>query len=552
MAEAIAKAVPPAPVSNVAAWVQSLAGARLSELAEMARRVEGSFKSGEMASYGKVDTVVASAPVPTGDVPDLVLPAPRASAPSLAAGAAPAARSSNPGLGSRAAVSPKGSGAPSRAVAPAVAPTSKDMFDDDDGPAMRLDLETDLASKPVAPRMSSPALGVRRATTDARFHEQVAERRPRRGAGLLLLLVLLLGAGAAVATFGPPALKSYVIGAAARRGVSLSADRVEPRAGGLTLYGVEAHLSSSPAVATLKAPEVDVAVDWQGALTSVYLPGYDLAVHGRAQEVGAAVVDWLKQPFVPTPLEAKAGHLAWNELAGPGTAVDAVNVLFNVGGHDEPSFIFETPNLGVHLSHGELGPWHARLSAMSSETKLTLGLDRSLPDGPPSVTFVARPSVGQTLGVVVAHAKPADIGIPAEVLHVAPTVTLDVNLDAQVFPTGQPLQAHATVALHGLAMPTPGLPPLTDVVAEGEVSGDTSEMLPIQHAKLTLGKTVSEVTGRFAMSADGIRAELDRPAAKGASTILALDTREWTASSASAPTSTPSPTPSAVGSARHR
>jgi hypothetical protein len=103
------------------------------------------------------------------------------------------------------------------------------------------------------------------------------------------------------------------------------------------------------------------------------------------------------------------------------------------------------------------------------------------------------------------------------------------------------------------------MPTLTDLVVEGEVSGDSSEPLSIQHGTLTTtpglaglagGKVAAPVpvTGRLLVAPDGIRAEVDRPAAKGPTALLAFDTHDWTGGPPSAKTATASP-PAASSSA---
>jgi hypothetical protein len=287
-----------------------------------------------------------------------------------------------------------------------------------------------------------------------------------------------------------------------------------------------------------KAAEVDLELDWEANVRSIVVPGYELAVRGSVADVTAAFAKWRASPHLPVRFEAKAGHLLWSGLLAPGVQAEGISVVTTLGVADEGALSIDAPSLELLVPRGSVGPWRGHLDSTAGETKLTVALDRSKQDGPPSLVVVSRPSLGTVLTATVPRTKAVQIGVPADFFLAGWDPEVDVALEAQVMPGGEPLNAHAVISLFGLggAAMGAGGPPV-DVLLEGNLHGDPSKPLPIDPGSLTIGKVKTHITGEVTLAPDRIRVEVERPAGKAttAPPPFVLDTHDWTAAKDAAP-----------------
>lgn len=544
MSEALQEAAGVASEDEVAAWVADLLGDKVRELERKRNEVETSFASGELSGLvpaALADTVTARG-APTPSTPDLDIPdlLPPKAVVKQARASAPASQRVPPPTSARSA-------------------TNGDGFDD-----VVADVKLDLAmpmSSP-APRSRSShsldgrSLDARAGADSARASVRHVARSPRRGGGVLFVIVLLVALGAVGWKVGPTLVKASLVDAAARRGFVLSVDDLEPRSGGLTLTGVTLTLANVGDV-TVKAPSVDVDLDWQGGVRKIFAPGFDLAVRGSATDLGKRLADWRSAPHLPASFEGKAGHLLWSDVLVPGVRAEGIDVSLAVGSQGEGSVHAELPSLTLSLARGSLGPWGARLDSTSEETKLVIALDRTKVDGPPQVSFVVRPSLGVVLSATIPRAKTSQIGVPADFVHGGADPEIELALEGQVLPTGQPLTAHARLGFFAvpIVMAAGALSPV-DLVLEGSIAGDTTRALPIDPGSLSIGKVKTRVLGDVTFAPEGVRIEVDRPSGKAPTPPppFVFDTRDWT-SPAVDTVPVPKPvatTPSAAPSGRHR
>jgi len=502
-------------------------------LAEMRGRVAAPLVADDVFSPSSVRRPPPSVAAPTvaagSDVPDLELP-----------------RSV-----------PKPPSAARPRVAAVVAATSGDPFDDAPIAGGRLELAVSAAVPSRPPRVAADGPLSSPARADGRAAASRAPRRSRRaGPAVLFLgvLAVLAALGIAGVVAGPLLLRSVVTQAASRRGLTLSVDRVEPRVGGVILHGVTVRLESLDDV-SLKAPDIDVTVDWAGTVQRVVAPGYELAVHGSAADVAAHFDHWRAQPHASLALEARSGHLVWTDVLFAGTSLEALDVSLSLGAEELRALHVDAASLTLTLPGGALGPWQGRLDSTADETKVVVALDRSKPDAPPSLTFLSRPTLGKVFSLTIPRTKPALIGLPPELLRVGPDVTVDVALEGQVMPAGHPITAHTKLALSGVALPmAPGSSAPVDLTLEASVGGEQAAPLAIERGTLTLGKSSARVNGRVTLEADGVRVEVDRPGGKAfAPPPLVFDTRDWTvAHVAAAPAGQPAPAAAPGKPARRR
>jgi serine/threonine protein kinase len=525
MAVALEAAVNLASQTEVAAWVTGLAGSRLRELEAKRNEVEASYASGELAglSRASMPDIAARASSPEFIVPDLV-PQPRARKPSVTSEGTPQREAP----------------APSRRPPLAPPPSS---FDDPFDASAPSDLRLDIVMPPMSrPRPSSSSLDVvNRLSSSQDSSRRPMRARRSRGRGALFFLVVLGGAGSAAWRFGPDLARASIVDGATKRGLAVTIDRIDPRSGGFTLTGVTVSLANVKDV-TLTAPEVDLTLDWQGRLQKVFIPGYDLTLHGTATDLATRFAAWRKEPHAAVACEAKAGHLSWTDAIVPGVHVEGIDVSLSVGDAGEGAVHVEVPSLTVGVSRGSLGPWRAVLDSTAEETKLAVAFDRAKVDGPPNVV---RPTLGSVLSITIPRTKPSAVGVPSDFV----ASDLDLALESDVLPAGEPLTAHAKLALFGVPNPTPRAAGSTDIVVEGAVSGDTSGMLRVESGTLTIGKVKTPLTGSLVFAHDGLRVEVEHPVGKTAPPPpFTFDTREWTAPPAAtkppvaAPVATPAPT----------
>jgi len=539
MADALTAVIAPATARDVAAWVESLAKSKLRELETKRNEVETAYAAGELAGLTGAPpssaALVANAPAaPDLAIPDL-LPPPRSSARSLPSDAAPPSKR--------------------KPVAPPAPVGGLDTFGDAEIPDVRLDLAV---SEPPRSRASPVSVRVPGGPVSSRTSRSVeAPRRARGGHGKLLLFFLIAAIGTAAWTFGPAFLRSAVMNAAARRGVVVAVDRIEPRSGGLALTGVTVSLAGVNDL-TLKAAEVDLGLDWQGSVQKIFAPGFEITFKGNVADLATHFDAWRKQPHLPLALDAKAGHILWSDPIVPGVQVEGIGASLSVGALGEGALHLEIPSVTLGMPQGNVGPWRAIVDSTIDETKVTVALDRSKLDGPPNIAFVARPALGSVLTATIPRTKVLRVGLPVELVHAGPDPELELALEGEVQPSDTRLSAHATLSLFGVPTPTgAGTTTPVDLTFEVAIAGDTSRPLNIDPGTITVGKNKMRMTGDVAFEHDGLRIEVYRPSPpKGvpAAPPYVLDTREWTVprdATASSTSSAP-PAPVPTGSGRRR
>ncbi len=499
MADALRDVTELAPSGAVAAWVSELAGSRLRELEAKRNEVEAAYATGELAAL-EGGLSPTSRPPPTFDVPDL-LPVPSARVKELR---------------------PPAAAPPSTSAAAVVRPAA---------PLDTIDLAVDLtvpASMDLPPRPSA-RLGGGGAVRARRA------RRSSRIGGVAFVVVLLLAAAGAARFLGPSAVRSALANGARARGLVVSFDRMAPASGGLVLSGVTASLIGVTG-ATLTASDVALDVDSQG-VHGATVAGFELVLRGDATSIAESVTAWRKEPHRSIAVRASAGHLVWTDVVARGIQIEGLGVALTVGTPEEGGLHVETSSATVAMPRGSLGPWSLRIDSSADETAVTVGLDRSKPGVPPQMTLVARPDVGTVLSVVVPRTRLVQIGVPVDLLNAGADPEVDIGLEGQVMPTGSPVTAHAKVRLIGLPGVAPGGAP-ADILLDGSISGAPSLPLHIDSGTLTVGKLRTRLTGVVTLTPEGVRAEVDRPSARAASsTPFVFDTRDWTQQPAKPPAS---------------
>ena len=340
------------------------------------------------------------------------------------------------------------------------------------------------------------------------------------------VLVLLVGA---VAFEGSSLLESLAVRGAEQRGLLLTAARVTLGGGGLTLHDATFTLARSASI-TLKAPEVRVALDGWGSAENVTIPGYELHVEGLASEIAPRVHAWAGASHAPIQLDATHGHLVWKDAVVPGVSLDGRDATLAMNVADGPELHFTVPALTTTVAGAQLGPWGLHVDYAPEETKLVVALDGAHPDGPSSITVLVRPALGQLFSVAIPRSKLREIGIPSSMLGAGSDAELELALEGQLFPTGEPVKVHAKVGLFGATVPAfADAAAVTDIILEGEIGGRPADPLEVQRGTLRVQDVASAFRGRVMLDKAGARLLVDRAVAKsGAPEAFVFDTRAFT------------------------
>jgi len=518
MANALSAAVELATSAQVAAWAEGLAGSRMRSLVARRDAVEASFASGELSgllaatapssslassTHVEEPKPAAAYPSPALDIPDLL----------------PANKSPNVPKSRARASSPAARAPRSFTSGPAL----DDVFHG--ASAADLDLDLVFGDHVRAPSASGMIDARGQAQAGHAGPSRVTARRPRRGAGLVVLVVLATLVAGAAAYLGPTFVKSALVLAAARRGMTITFEGIEPRVGGLCLSGVTFALANVEGV-TGKAPTVDLGLDWTGSVRSVVAQGYELRVRGDGRDVAASLSAWRETPRLPIAFVATAGHLRWVDALAPGTDLDGLDVTTTLGTTAEGALHVSVPSLTVTLPRAPLGPWRAEFDSTEVLTSLAIALDRARPTEAPMLRLVVQPAVGSTLSATIPRSKGAQIGVPAELLPAGTEPEFDLVFEGHLRPTGELATAHARLGLFAVSTSS-GAPssPAVDLVFEGSVGGE-GPVRPIQNGSLAVGAVRSRMSGQVTIERGRVGVEVERPGHSGHP--LVFDTHDWT------------------------
>ncbi len=577
MAVAVGDALGVASPKEVAKWVDGLVHERIASLEAKVKDVERAFVSGELEEATQIsrgaqawesehdvsvvfevpDEPQERAPDPSPQqVPDLELPpAPPRSrrdvsvpvAPELALELAPtvASRSSRAPESARAIpparistrelASESGPASARGREPPASGPASvRGRLSGTSAPAPRFE-ESPTVIAPLLPQ-NEPRIS-RISLPGPPVSARVAPGRSPALTALLWVAALVLIAFA-VRTVGPSLLRSLVVRGAAKRGVLLTVTSVSLQDWGLLLHEPSMQLIDASEV-TLRAPDALVSIDWLGSPQKLEVRGYTAALRGSAATLTPQLALWASSSRMRLELSATSGHLSWPDAVAPGMGVEADGisaqaVLPDAAATDALTLHMETTSLTATVRGAPLGPWVARLDVAPEETKLAIALDPARPDAAPSVTLTASRTLGRVFSISVPRQRAARIGIPPAVLALGADPEIDLTLDAQLFPSGEPLNAHVKLSLYGVVIPAladaAAPTALADVTIEGGVNGSPTKPLKIQKGALKVRAFATPLSGWVKLEGGAIVVEATPqglPGRKSPGPIV-FDTRVWT------------------------
>jgi hypothetical protein len=335
---------------------------------------------------------------------------------------------------------------------------------------------------------------------------RLASSRAGKVVAVAMALAVLVGAGLALQ--GSTVLESLAVRAAARRGLRLTVDGVSLGSGGLTLHGASVAPVDSEAI-TVRAPQLRVRLDAWGSAEKVTMNDWSVEVRGSAIEVAHRFTDWAKEPHPRLVVDARGGTLRWFDAAGAGVHLEGGDVSLSVGTGDEPSLHADTKRLTLTVGGESLGPWSGQLAFAPEETRVDVASSPRTGVAPATLTLLVRPTVGALVSVKVPRGKLDDFGCPARLFGLTNNPDVDVDMEGQVFPSGEPVNARVRVGVHGEGLSR--LTPLAadDVTIEGAISGPPSQPLKISSGVVRAGGVTTPFRGQVILANDGVRLEVD-------------------------------------------
>ncbi len=308
-------------------------------------------------------------------------------------------------------------------------------------------------------------------------------------------------------------LESMVVHAASERGLAMTVQRVTLRLGGLTAYGVSVGLPESDAV-ILRAPVVSAVLDW-GTLEKVVVDGYSVEVRGGFDDVAHRFVTWAKQSHARLALEAKGGHVTWRDTVIPGMTLDVADVAATLLTGEEPDLRVTSERFVPSFGATSVGPWSTQLAFAPDETRVDFTLSRRGVSPAATVTILVRPTVGELLSVNIPRTKVSALGVPALIAGIATDSEVEAELEGQIFPAGEPVNARVRIGVHGSLEPLTARPGLRaarrDVTVEGAVSGPPSQPLKINKGSFVVDGVAAPLKGDVILERDGVRIVVDGP-----------------------------------------
>ena len=379
---------------------------------------------------------------------------------------------------------------------------------------------------PAAPS-SDASLPVARPLASARSRLWIPlEPGPVRTALIVVASVLVVAFIAKLE--GPSLLRAVAVHVAERHGITLAVDSVSLGGtdGGVTLHGTSLRLLGGDEL-TLRSADVLVTTDWLGTPEKLVVGPSNISVRGDVSSLLRRVERWATTSGSPVAVECASAHLVWPNAIAPHVGFEADGVSFVATAGDDASLHLDATTLTVGVASTSLGPYRLHLDAAAAETKLVVTLDPTKPGGPPSVTLLARPTLGQLFSVNIPPEKLAQVGVPASLLGLGPDPVADVVLEGQVFPMGDTMSAHFKIALLDARMPSlAGPSDATDIRVEGEMGGSVAKPITVDKGTLQIGSVKTRVRGTVVFDHGGMQLEVlqrdrDIPA-------IVLDTRALT------------------------
>jgi eukaryotic-like serine/threonine-protein kinase len=334
------------------------------------------------------------------------------------------------------------------------------------------------------------------------------KRRSKAGWVLMAALVGLLGLAGGGAYELPGYALKRCVEAAAREGVTLTAQGVAVHPHGVVLSGVKATAADLP-TATASARELEVSLS---GLTpqGVTMRDVELTLAGPVADLPSRVAAWRAASASGDPVEVtvQAGHVVWSSPFGPGTQLEAFDASAHVtsagkGASAVQSGTLVWPSVMLHTPRANLGPWQVKVAQDAAATRVDVALDPSAPEWATAQVVMPTGPTASTMGMVVPRSAIARLGIPQELLGAGTDASTQIEGRVEVAASKQGAsEGRASLALYGVRT-TRGP---ADVKLELAMAGQTDPWAAV--GSLSVGAVRGKLGGTLARPGPGLRLQV--------------------------------------------
>jgi hypothetical protein len=296
----------------------------------------------------------------------------------------------------------------------------------------------------------------------------------------------------------PGCIRQSAIRKAAEHGITMTVESARVGAGSFVLVGVTLKSAEMPAL-TMRAAEVEVEMAKLEPARVMARNG-EITASGSVGSILASIASW----HAAHALHATAGtappgtwgfesmRLAWTDPVGGAQRADALELRMEATPRAGELHV-QSPHLIVQTARGTLGPWRFNYDHEAKSTRVRVGFDPQLGDGPSVVVISDEARVTQ-VELNVARSPLSALGMPAAVLGLSgATDATPVEATARyAWKSPGRAEARATLVIVGLRV-TRATP--LDAKVELEGAGDPAAGIPIKHGEIALGPLKGQVTG---------------------------------------------------------
>ncbi len=347
--------------------------------------------------------------------------------------------------------------------------------------------------------------------TQAELRKARTQPKPRAKLGWALAAtataIALAGIGVVTA---PGWAKRRAVAAAEEQGLALGIDRATVGWSTVHFYGVTLSSLEVPSV-KMTAPEATLDLRLLDCETiTVHDPSVTL--EGSAEEVERALSKLRARASAGTGkakgLIFQNGRVTWDGPLGEGSRIDAESVGLDLtrGASslgDEARLT--SPTTRLLTRRGLLGPWRVDGEHHPKASRLRIGFDPVLADGP-SAIFV-RTGNGTTATVKIARQPLTRLGIPHGFFGLAPDEQTHVEAQMQLTrPMPARIVGDASITVYDARM-NPEAPRL-DLVLKGQFAGEPGGPLEINRTQLSFGPLTARVLGAVTLFDESFRVDL--------------------------------------------
>ena len=359
------------------------------------------------------------------------------------------------------------------------------------------------ASRPLRAAVADTQGELRR----AREAKSAPKARWKLPAAIAAVVAVVVGVGIVSA---PSYAKSQAISAAGQQGIVLTIERATVGWGTVHFYGLAMSSADMPSIKMTAASAVLELRGFDADTIVVQDPSVTLT--GAAEEVEGAALKLALRAAAGTGKAKKVslqnGRITWTGPLGEGSRFDAEGVGLDAvrgatGLGDEAHFT--APSTRITTARGVLGPWRLDADRTPRQTRLRIGFDPVLADGP-SASLV-RGDAGTTATLKITRQPLSRLGIPHGFLGLVADEQTQMEATMQVSrPLPNRVVGDVSATLFDARI-TPQSPKL-DLGLKGSFAGDPAHPLDTSRTQLSFGPLVANALGAVTLLDESFRVEL--------------------------------------------